>query len=211
MLEICNMRLFEARSVGFEAKGSSNGIGRDEILGAAAIATKAHEIGNRIVLAEMGDEHSLKALAETVAAIVPTLKSGFIAVLMGRPLPKQLEDLIYKHPRYKRERRRSQELRIIADNLAERGKTEEAKTKVSESKSVLEAARVRVREEIMRTGKYPACLGTGLKVRKGDKWPVCQGLGTVPPNLDELRKTLPHELYERFTDALYKFTVERQE
>ena len=67
MLELY-MRLFEARSVNFEARGNGAGIGRDEILGAAAAATQQHPLGNRMVLAEMGDQYSLSVLDGWAAA-----------------------------------------------------------------------------------------------------------------------------------------------
>ena len=43
MLELY-MRLFESPSVNFESRGSVHGIGRDEVLGAAAVATKKHPL-----------------------------------------------------------------------------------------------------------------------------------------------------------------------
>ncbi len=58
MLELY-MRLFDPRSVNFVDTGSGAGLGRDEVLGAAALATNKHPLGNRVVLAEMGDQHSI--------------------------------------------------------------------------------------------------------------------------------------------------------
>ena len=119
MLELY-MKLFEARSVNFEAKGGGSGIGRDEVLGAAALATKAHPTGNRIILAEMGDEHSLRSLDTMIRCLMPKQANEIMAVLMGRPLESQLESMIYQSPRYKRESRRAAVIREKGKHLSAR-------------------------------------------------------------------------------------------
>lgn len=210
MLELYT-RLFEARSANFEAKGSRCGIGRDEILGAAAIATKAYGVGNRLVLAEMGDEHSLNEIARLAESMFPTLGGAMVAAVMGRPLPKQLESLVYKHPRYKREARRAAEIKAKANHLERTGKVEQANAKRGEAATVIENTKNRVREEIMRTGKCPQCRGAGIRERKGDTCSVCHGSGVVYSDLAELKSFLSTDDYRRFSDTVERFCIERQE
>lgn len=208
MLELY-MRLFEAKSINFESRGSAHRIGRDEILGAAAHATKRNPLGNRIVLSEMGDQHSLIALSDLIHAQWPEQHDAIFAVLMNRPLPQQLEDLVFKHPRYKREARLAAEIRAKATHLRRCGKESEAKAKDDEAKAVISHAKQRVKEEIMRTGKCPACHGSGFMERKRDMCPICVGSGAVTADTSELKKKMAPETYHSFTQALDAMLVSR--
>lgn len=210
MLELY-MRLFEARSVNFEARGNGAGIGREEILGAAAVATKAHPIGNRIVLADMGDEHSLKALVSAIACFTKSHQDELFAVVMGRPIPEQLERLVYKSPRYKRESRRAAVVRQKSENLLQAGKLNQAAEKKIEANTIIENAKNRVREEVLRTGKCPACRGAGIYQRKTDTCTCCQGTGNAYADLALLKKKMPADEYTKFVKLAEKIAIERQE
>ena len=210
MLELY-MRLFEARSVNFEARGNGAGIGREEILGAAAVATKAHPIGNRIVLADMGDEHSLKALVIAIACFTKSHQDELFAVVMGRPIPEQLERLVYKSPRYKRESRRAAVVRQKSENLLQAGKLNQAAEKKIEANTIIENAKNRVREEVLRTGKCPACRGAGIYQRKTDTCTCCQGTGNAYADLALLKKKMPADEYTKFVKLAEKIAIERQE
>ncbi len=210
MLELY-MQLFEARSVNFQARGSAGGIGRDEILGAAAIATKKFPIGNRIVLAEMGDEHSINVLACIARINYPSLMQEMVAAVMDRPLPGQIDSLVRRSARYKRENNRARELKKIAIHLAKTGKPDKAAGKEFEAEKVLESARNHVIKDIMTTGKCPACRGAGVRERKHDQCAYCLGRGNVHTDMSELKTKLSPDDFKRFTAAVDAMRVERQE
>ena len=210
MLELY-MKLFEARSVNFEAKGGGSGIWRDEVLGAAAVATKKHPLGNRVVLAEMGDQHSLKTMASTIACFTKSHRDELFAVVMGRPIPEQLEKLVYKSPRYKRESRRAAVVRKKSENLLQAGKINQAAEKKIEANTIIENAKNRVREEVLRTGKCPACRGAGVYQRKTDTCTCCLGAGNAYADLTLLKKKMPADEYTRFVKLAEKIAIERQE
>ena len=210
MLELY-MRLFEAMSVNFEARGNGAGIGREEILGAAAIATKAHPIGNRIVLAEMGDQHSITELDSWAATIIGGLSQKLVAVVMGRPLPTQLDKMIYASPRYDRARRKAKEHHILAEHYAKKGDEEEVARHKYLAKKITDEAREHVTNNIMTSGKCPKCRGTGVTERKGQQCPVCNGTGGVIPDMREIQKEYGDERYNQFVKLADTMQVERNE
>lgn len=210
MLELY-MRLFEARSVNFESRGSVHGIGRDEVLGAAAVATKKHPLGNRVVLSEMGDQHSLSELDRWAATIVPSLSGALVSVVMGRPLPGQLERFVYASPRYDRARREARVYHSKADHAAKKGDEEEVSRCKRLAKKLTDDARAHVIENIMTSGKCPKCRGTGITERKGQQCPVCNGTGGVIPDMREIQKEYGDERYSQFVKLAYNMNVERNE
>ena len=210
MLELY-MRLFEARSVNFESRGSAHGIGRDEILGAAATATKQHPLGNRIVLAEMGDAHSLTELDSWASTIIPGLSDKVVSVVMGRPLPAQLDKLVYASPRYDRARRKAKEHHVLAEHYAKKGDEEEAARHKYLAKKITDEAREHVTNSILTSGKCPKCRGTGVTERKGDQCPACHGRGGVIPDLAEINKTHGAEVGNLFTHLVDTLNLDRTE
>ena len=210
MLELY-MKLFEARSVNFEAKGGGSGIGRDEVLGAAAAATQQHPLGNRMVLAEMGDQHSLSELDSWAATIIGGLSQKLVAVVMGRPLPGQLERFVYASPHYDRARREARVYRRKADHAEKKGDEEEVVRCNRLAKKLTDEARAHVIENIMKSGKCPKCRGTGVTERKGDQCPVCNGTGVVIPDTREIQKEYGDERYNQFVKLADTMQVERSE
>jgi uncharacterized phage protein len=210
MLELY-MRLFEARSVNFEAKGGGSGIGRDEILGAAAAATQQHPLGNRMVLAEMGDQHSLSELDSWAATVIGGLSKKLVAVVMGRPLPTQLDKMVYASPRYDRARRKAKEHHVLAEHYAKKGDEEEAARHKCLAKKITDEAREHVINSIMTSGKCPKCRGTGVAQRKGDQCPVCNGSGGVIPDMREIQRSSSDERYKQFVKLADNMQVERSE
>ena len=188
MLELY-MHLFEARSVNFESRGSIHGFGRDEVLGAAVAATKRHPLGNRVILAEMGDAHSLSELDKWAATILPELSSTLVSVVMGRPLPGQLERFVYASPRYDRARREARVYHSKADHAAKKGDEEEVSRCKRLAKKLTDEARAHVIENIMTNGKCPKCRGTGVTPRKGEQCQTCFGRGGVIPDIKEIHRT----------------------
>lgn len=210
MLELY-MKLFEARSVNFEAKGGGSGIGRDEVLGAAALATKKHPLGNRMVLAEMGDQHSLSELDSWAATIIGGLSQKLVAVVMGRPLPTQLDKMVYASPRYDIARRKARVYHEKADHAAKKGDEEEVSRCKHLAKKLTDEARAHVIENIMTSGKCPKCRGTGVTERKGQQCPVCNGTGGVIPDMREIQKEYGDERYKQFVKLADNMQVERSE
>ena len=210
MLELY-MRLFEARSVNFESRGSAHGIGQDEILGAAAIATKQHPLGNRIVLAEMGDAHSLTELDRWASNIIPGLSDKVVTVVMGRPLPAQLEKLVYASPRYDWARRKAREYHVLAEHYAKKGDEEEAARHKYLAKKITDEAREHVTNSILTSGKCPKCRGTGVTERKNQQCQVCNGTGGTLPDMREISKSHGAEVYHTFVRLVDTMQVDRNE
>ncbi len=210
MLELY-MRLFEATTVNFVSSGGGSGVGHDEVLGAAAVATKKHPLGNRVVLAEMGDQHSLSELDSWAATIIPGLSGALVSVVMGRPLPGQLERFVYASPRYDRARREARVYRRKADHAEKKGDIDEVARCKLMAKKLTDEARAHVIENIMTSGKCPKCRGTGVAQRKGDQCPVCNGSGGVIPDMREIQKEYGDERYSQFVKLADTMQVERNE
>ena len=210
MLELY-MKLFEARSVNFEAKGGGSGIGRDEVLGAAAVATKKHPLGNRVVLAEMGDQHSLSELDSWAATVIGGLSKKLVAVVMGRPLPTQLDKMVYASPEYDRARRSAKKYHVPADHYEKKGDLDEVARYKAMAKDVTDKARKKVMERILTNGKCPKCRGTGVTQRKGDQCPVCNGSGGVIPDMREIQKEYGPEVYHTFVRLVDTMQIDRNE
>ena len=210
MLELY-LKLYEARTVNFEACGNAHGIGRDEVLGAAAAATKRHPLGNRVILAEMGDAHSLSELDKWAATILPELSSTLVSVVMGRPLPGQLERFVYASPRYDRARREARVYHSKADHAAKKGDEEEVSRCKRLAKKLTDEARAHVIENIMTNGKCPKCRGTGVTERKNHQCPACHGRGSVIPDITEINKTHGAEVVALFARLVETLQIARSE
>lgn len=210
MLELY-MRLFEAPTVNFVATGSGAGLGRDEVLGAAALATNKHPLGNRVVLADMGDQHSITALSEWASPIIGVLGDRLVTVVMGRPLPEQLEQLSKTSYRYDRARRIAKKYRVLSDHHAKNGDGDEAAKFSAMAKDVIEKEKAKAIEGILSTGKCPRCKGTGHSERKSIDCPVCKGQGDINPDLSEIRRGWGEDAYNRFSRLVEVMQIERQE
>ena len=210
MLELY-MRLFEARTVNFVSSGGGSGVGHDEVLGAAALATNKHPLGNRVILAEMGDAHSITVLDNWAAALLPSLSETLVATLMGRPLPGQLERFVYASPRYDRARRKANEHHALAAHYAKKGDEEEVIRYKAMAKEVTDTARQRVIDDIMTNGKCPKCRGTGVTQRKGEQCPACAGSGRVIPDISEIHRTHGAEVGNLFAHLVDTLNLDRTE
>lgn len=210
MLELY-MRLFEPRPVNFVSSGGGSGVGHDEVLGAAALATNKHPLGNRVVLAEMGDQHSINELDCWAATIIPSLSGALVSVVMGRPLPGQLERFVYASPRYDRARREARVYHSKADHAAKKGDEEEVSRCKRLAKKLTDEARAHVIENIMTNGKCPKCRGTGVTERKNHQCPACHGRGSVMPDIAEINKTHGAEVGVLFARLVETLQIARSE
>ena len=210
MLELY-MRLFEARSVNFVSSGGGSGVGHDEVLGAAALATNKHPLGNRVVLAEMGDQHSINELDRWAATIVPSLSGALVSVVMGRPLPGQLEKLVYASPRYARARRKAREYHVLAEHHAKKCDVAEVTRYKQLAKDITDKEKAKVIESILTSGKCPKCRGTGVTERKNHQCPACYGRGGVIPDITEINKTHGAETGALFARLVETLQIARSE
>ena len=89
-------------------------------------------------------------------------------------------------------------------------KTKDASSPI-EANTIIENAKNRVREEVLRTGKCPACRGAGIYQRKTDTCTCCQGTGNAYADLALLKKKMPADEYTKFVKLAEKIAIERQE
>ena len=205
------LRLYEAKTTSFLPRGSAHGIGREEILGAATVAKNRHPLGDRMVLAEMGDQHSIQELADWVKSILPGLYNEVVMVALGRPLPDQIQSLVNLHPRYARARRQASVLRSEATHLRNKGRHHEATNKDLMAGSIEQAAFDHCKAELFSTGRCPKCHGTGVMERKGDVCPVCQGTGKAVPTLKIIFKKHGDEIYQQFLHLIDVMQIDKNE
>lgn len=205
------LRLYEAKSSSYLPRGRAHGVGREEILGAAAIANSRHPLGDRMVLAEMGDQHSITQLAEWAKGILPELYEEVVMIALGRPLPDQIQGLIEIDPRYVRAQRKGQILRCEAAKLQRSGKKHEATNKELLASSTEQAAYDHCKRDLFATGKCPKCHGTGVTERKGNPCPVCGGTGKVVPTMKGILRKHGAEVYQQFLHLTDVMQIDKNE
>lgn len=196
------LKLHEARTVSSEVRGSSHGLGREEVLGAATMAAHKFPYGHTLFLAENGDEKSLLKLKVLAQKELPGYEEDLVLAVTGRPIKAQLDQLIRQHPNYDRERRRASEIKAKAKHLARSGNQDKADDLYAQADEVILKAIERCKREILSTGKCPKCHGTGKMERKHDDCPVCRGLGKIFPDtsffsvISEVTHKKFNELYD---------------
>lgn len=198
MIEELYLSLYEPRTVSLLPRGSTHGIGREEILGAAAAAKAKHPLGDRVVLAEMGDQRSITELADWVKTILPDLYQEVVTVALGRPLPAQMEKLIKLSPRYVSEHTRFRKMKAEANHLRKCGKNHKGDKLELEADGILYAAHEHCKRNILSNGKCPRCRGTGRMERKDEPCPICNGTGNVIPSVHSVLKKHGPEVYSKF-------------
>jgi uncharacterized phage protein len=195
------LRLFEAKPVSIEtAVGRSTGsIGRDEFIAAAREGCRSHPIGWHLILAEeMADKASVAILMEYLTRACGTQEIGQAAmsIIMGRPLPQQLDCLITKSAYYDAERRRASIVMERAKRAHRAGDQDRYIAIKAERDGILSSARTRVADEILQSGRCPKCKGTGIRERKQDQCPVCFGAGKVVPDISLIGRQFGAETQE---------------
>ena len=198
MIEELYLSLYEPRTVSLLPRGSTHGIGREEILGAASAAKAKHPLGDRVVLAVMGDQRSISKLAVWANGILPDLCQEVVVVALGRPLPEQLEQLIKVSPRYSRAIAKARQLRSQATHEHKTGNHHRAQELELEADRVLQTEREHSKANILVNGKCPRCRGTGRMERKDEPCPICNGTGNVIPSVGDVLKKHGPEVYSKF-------------
>ena len=182
------LRLFEARAASIEtAVGRSTGaLTRDEFIAAAAAGCRSHPIGwHLLMLDETQDEASAAILIEYLVRACGSeeVASAALAIIMRRPLPAQLESLIYKSPYYMAERRRAAVFMEQAKRAHRSSDDSKYLSFKAQRDAIMRAARDRVADEILQSGRCPKCRGTGMMERKVEECRVCNGTGSVVPDI----------------------------
>ena len=183
------LRLFEARAASLESicGRSSGALGRDEFVAAASAACRDHPIGWHVFMtSECGDDVSAGTLMAYLVKALPTpdVAKAAMAVLLGRPLPEQLDSLVLKSPYFDAERRRAAIVMERAKRARRAGDQHKYQNLLDERNGILAAARHRVEDELLSTGICPKCHGSGRRERKQDECPVCRGRGRIQPAVE---------------------------
>ena len=189
------MRLFEARAASIEtAVGRSTGaLTRDEFIAAAAAGCRSHPIGwHLLMLDETQDEASAAILIEYLVRACGSedVARAALAIIMRRPLPAQLDGLIYKSPYYMAERRRASVIMEQAKRAHRVGDNARYVNLKGQRDAIMRSARDRVADEILQSGRCPKCRGTGQMERKHEECRVCNGTGSVVPDINLVGRQL---------------------
>lgn len=95
MLELY-LKLYEARSVNFEARGNAHGIGRDETL-IRSHGNKPSPVRHRMVMAEACGISMQCALDEWAKSIVGNLSQDVAAVALGFATTRAVDEVSLRH------------------------------------------------------------------------------------------------------------------
>ena len=210
------LRLFSAKPISIEtAVGRSCGsIGRDEFVAAAAHGCRTHPIGWHLIMAEDAcDDSSVAVLVEYLSRACGGDEVGrtALSVLLRRPLPDQLDGLVHKSPYYVAERRRASAVMERAKRSHRRSNDAEYARLKAERDAILTAAHNRVADELLQTGRCPACGGRGTRERAHDTCWVCLGTGKVVPDMDLIGRQFGHEVQVRVGRVIDAVQVDKSE
>ena len=214
MLEMI-LRLFEAKAISLETMAGrrSGSVGRDEYVAAMSHGARTHPIGWQLILAENGHDSGLAVLMEYLSRAIPNHGAAkqALLVLLGRPLPAQIDSLVAKSPYYISERRRASIVMERAKRAHRMGRDHEYINLRIENDAILRAAKERVGREIMETGRCPACHGTGRRERKQDECPVCQGAGVIYPAAELIGREYGPEIMTRVNQVIDAILIDKSE
>jgi len=192
------LRLFSPKGALHElSSGNASSLGRDEFLGALQVAAKSNPQGYQYLMADhLGDEQALASLLAFFGATLGDDNAGgmALAILLRRPLPKQLDQLVLSHPQYDKERRRAAVVMEKAKRAHRAGNDHEYQRLLAERNGILQLARDHCVTEMLQSGRCPHCKGTGIRQRKGDECPKCHGTGRVVPHVDLVSRRFGPEM-----------------
>ncbi|HHQ4611948.1 TPA: TIGR02642 family protein [Aeromonas veronii] len=195
------LRLFSPKGALHEPTSSNfNALGRDDFIGALQVAAKNNPQGLQYLMAD----HLLdaSAISELLAhfeyATGNEEVSGMaLAILLRRPLPEQLDNLVSSHPHYDKERRRASVVMEKAKRAHRAGNDHEYQRLLAERNGILSLAHDHCVAEMLQSGRCPHCKGTGIRLRKGDECPKCHGTGRVVPHADMVSRRFGQEMRQR--------------
>ncbi|WP_024873137.1 hypothetical protein [Tolumonas lignilytica] len=203
--------LHQAKTVATDSRGSSHGIGRDEILHAGAVAALKYPIGHHLFLAENGDEKSLLALIQFANEHLPELTEEVVAVAMGKPTTEQWNRLVRAHPRYERERKRADKIKSQAKFVLRKGDEGEAERLTKIAEKVKSDAVAHCRKDILSTGSCPSCRGDGIAVRRKTTCVTCRGTGKIIPDDASIKRIHGDEVYAKFRKVVESMLFDKSD
>ncbi|WP_421180364.1 TIGR02642 family protein [Aeromonas enteropelogenes] len=188
----CVMRLFTPQGMPISPITGSNcsGLSRDELLGGLQAAAHGRPLGLAYLLAEFTDD------APSMTALIQHLKERVgdflvepaMALLLRRPLPEQVSSAVAHSAAYDVARREASVLAERAKRAHRRGCLEEYTQLKQERATAIHAATEQCRQDMMRTGRCPACHGTGTRPRSGLVCPACHGIGRISADVPAIRR-----------------------
>ncbi|MFQ2854339.1 TIGR02642 family protein [Aeromonas caviae] len=200
------LRLFSPKGALHEpSSGRSSTLGREEFLGALQVAAKGNPLGLQFLMADhLGDEQALASLLTHFSTTLGSEEAGgmALAILLRRPLPEQMDQLVLSHPHYDKERRRAAVVMEKAKRAHRAGNDHEYQRLLAERNEILQLARDHCVAEILRSGRCPHCKGTGIRPRKGDDCPKCHGTGRVVPHADMVARRFGQEMRQAVERAV---------
>lgn len=201
------LRLFSPKGALHEpaAGRQFNALGRDEFIGALQVAAKSNPQGLQFLMADhLGDEQALASLLTHFSTTLGSEEAGgmALAILLRRPLPEQMDQLVLSHPHYDKERRRAAVVMEKAKRAHRGGNDHEYQRLLAERNEILQLARDHCVAEMMRSGRCPHCKGTGVRPRKGDDCPKCYGSGRVVPHADMVARRFGQEMRQALERAV---------
>ncbi|MFQ1834158.1 TIGR02642 family protein [Aeromonas veronii] len=200
------LRLFSPKGALHEPTSSNfNALGRDDFIGALQVAAKNNPQGLQYLMAD----HLLdtSAIAELVAhfeGVIGNAEAGgmALAILLRRPLPEQLDNLVSSHPHYDKERRRAAVVMEKAKRAHRSGNDHEYQRLLAERNGILSLAHDHCVAEMLQSGRCPHCNGTGIRPRKGDGCPKCHGTGRVVPHVELVSRRFGQEMRQAVERAV---------
>ncbi|QXW30885.1 hypothetical protein KXJ75_07455 [Aeromonas sanarellii] len=201
------LRLFSPKGALHEpaAGRQFNALGRDEFIGALQVAAKNNPQGLQFLMADhLSDEGAIQGLLAHFCTTLGSSDAGgmAMAILLRRPLPEQLDQLVLSHPHYDKERRRAAVAMEKAKRAHRGGNDHEYQRLLAERNGILQLARDHCVAEMMQSGRCPHCKGTGIRPRKGDDCPKCHGTGRVVPHADMVVRRFGQEMRQAVERAV---------
>lgn len=195
------LRLFSPKGALHEPTSSNfNALGRDDFIGALQVAAKNNPQGLQFLMADHQlDAAAISDLAAHFLGATGNAEAGgmALAILLRRPLPEQLDNLVSSHPHYDKERRRAAVVMEKAKRAHRAGNGHEYQRLLAERNGILSLAHDHCVAEMLQSGRCPHCKGTGIRPRKGDECPKCHGTGRVVPHADMVARRFGQEMRQR--------------
>ena len=200
------LRLFSPKGALHEPTSSNfNALGRDDFIGALQVAAKSNPQGLQFLMADhLLDTAAISELLAHFEGATGNAEAGemALAILLRRPLPEQLANLVLSHPHYDKERRRAAVVMEKAKRAHRAGDGHEYRRLLAERNEILQLARDHCVAEMLHSGRCPHCRGTGIRPRKGDDCPKCHGTGRVVPDAEMVSRQFGQEMRQAVERAV---------
>lgn len=200
------LRLFSPKGALHEPTSSNfNALGRDDFIGALQVAAKNNPQGLQFLMADhLLDASAISELVAHFECVTGNAEAGgmALAILLRRPLPEQLDNLVSSHPHYDKERRRAAVVMEKAKRAHRSGNDHEYQRLLAERNEILSLANDHCVAEMMQSGRCPHCNGTGIRPRKGDGCPKCHGTGRVVPHVELVSRRFGQEMRQAVERAV---------